>query len=133
IRLLVHRTPGGETTLLQRVYLSHAGTTALAGVSEDGVRTAATGELSRLSSASFPLSLRQAGTGTLGLSGDVAFAVDLGYNETTNPFLHTYHPDHDNLDARFESVLPEGEESYTIRRAIRLEFQSDIPGLQEPG
>jgi hypothetical protein len=41
-------------------------------------------------------------------------------NHESNPFLHTYHPDHDNLDARFRNELPQGSESYTIVRDITL-------------
>jgi hypothetical protein len=36
------------------------------------------------------------------------------------PFLHTYHPDHDNKDARFENVLDPGIESHTVNRNIIL-------------
>jgi hypothetical protein len=61
-----------------------------------------------------------------------SFNVGLGHNATTNPFVHTYHPDHDNLDARFEQQLGPGRESYNIARAITLNFQASLPGLNEP-
>ena len=61
------------------------------------------------------------------------FQINLGYNEATNPFVHTYHPDHDNLDARFEGSLPEGVESYSIQREVTLKFVSSMPGLTDPG
>ena len=50
--------------------------------------------------------------------------VDMNYGDQgTNPFLHTYHPDHDNRDAEFDPVaLPVGEESYDIDRTIALLF-----------
>ncbi len=41
-------------------------------------------------------------------------------NHSSNPFLHTYHPDHDNLDPRFRNELPQGSESYTVVREITL-------------
>lgn len=41
-------------------------------------------------------------------------------NQSSNPFLHTYHPDHDNLDPRFRNELPQGSESYTVVREITL-------------
>jgi hypothetical protein len=34
-------------------------------------------------------------------------------DHASNPFLRTYHPDHDNLDATFKQELPQGSESYT--------------------
>ena len=34
----------------------------------------------------------------------MATTVTLSYNDqASNPFLHTYHPDHDNLDATFST------------------------------
>ena len=51
-----------------------------------------------------------------------------------NPFKHKYHPDHDNLDERFEDSLPEGIESFTITRHMSLQFQDEDPeGLQPAG
>lgn len=68
--------------------------------------------------------------GAFGLDGDVLTGeVITGYNDPLSPFLHRYHPDHDNLNRRFDtdSPLPEGEESFTIRRAISLHFQEQDP------
>ncbi len=36
--------------------------------------------------------------------------------------MHTYHPDHDNLNALFTQSLASGFESYTVTRVIRLDF-----------
>ena len=41
-------------------------------------------------------------------------------DQAANPFLHTYHPDHDNLSADGSAKLAQGAESYTIRREIVL-------------
>ncbi len=30
--------------------------------------------------------------------------IQIPYNDPTNPFVHQYHPDHDNKDARFENI-----------------------------
>ncbi len=56
----------------------------------------------------------------------------LDYDADTNPFVHRYHPDHDNLDARFESKLPAGRESFTVRRAVTLEFKPTLEGVSDP-
>ncbi len=133
IRLLAHRKADGTTTLLQQVYLGDRDGTPIASVSEATVKGVATGEIRRMSTASFPLSMTRTGVGSLQAEGPVSFQVDLGYNATTNPFVHTYHPDHDNWDARFENLLPTGEESYTINRTITLQFQSALPGITDPG
>jgi hypothetical protein len=42
-------------------------------------------------------------------------------DQASNPFLHTYHPDHDNLDPRFQNQVPQGSESFRIEREITLQ------------
>ena len=55
--------------------------------------------------------------------GDVEVTVSTKYNDhSSNPFLHTYSPDHDNIDARFENELGQGEESFEIIRFITLDL-----------
>lgn len=48
--------------------------------------------------------------------------VVLDYDDPLNPFKHRYHPDHDNMDTRYENMLQEGKESFTVTRNITLEF-----------
>jgi hypothetical protein len=58
----------------------------------------------------------------------------LDYNHALNPFKHRYHPDHNNLDERFEQTLPEGAESFTIQRSVTLQFNGvDPQGIHPPG
>jgi hypothetical protein len=60
--------------------------------------------------------------------------LTLGYDDPLNPFKHVYHPDHDNLDTRFEQTLPEGRESFTVIRQVALDFTGTDPlGLNPPG
>jgi hypothetical protein len=55
--------------------------------------------------------------------------VTLPFNDqASNPFLHTYHPDHDNLDTAFRNELPQGSESYTVRREITLTVVPPLGG-----
>jgi hypothetical protein len=59
--------------------------------------------------------------GQLAPGGVMTTTVGLAYDDqASNPFLHTYHPDHDNLDATFSTKLPVGYESYEISRQITL-------------
>lgn len=53
--------------------------------------------------------------------------VNLDFNDPVNPFKHLYHPDHDNRDDRFEKMVPEGTESFTVTRQIELEFTKEDP------
>lgn len=86
----------------------------------------------RVSTAAYSLNEPLAMTGAL---GDRMHAeLELGFNHPLNPFKHKFHPDHDNLDERFENTLPERTESFTIRREMELEFADEDPdGLQFPG
>ena len=64
-------------------------------------------------------------TGDLKQGLMVLATVLIDHNDhASNPFLHTYHPDHDNLGADFASGEPVGSESYTIKRDIKLTFNT---------
>ena len=54
---------------------------------------------------------------------NIAFNLTDDYrDQASNPFLHTYHPDHNNLSADFSKVLDPGIESFNINRNMRLFF-----------
>jgi hypothetical protein len=82
----------------------------------------------RISSSAFSFRdpIVMTGSGQFG-ANTVSCAVTLNYNDPLNPFKHQYHPDHDNLDERFEQNLPEGIESFTITRVVQLQFQATDP------
>jgi hypothetical protein len=64
----------------------------------------------------------------MSVSGDtLSCTVTIDYDDPQNPFKHGYHPDHDNLDERFEEKLPEGVESLTVTRQIQLQFTANDP------
>jgi hypothetical protein len=65
---------------------------------------------------------------TFAAGSSVVWNITHSYNDPLNPFVHTYHPDHDNLDARFSATpLAAGQESYTIVRACTFSFTSSPP------
>lgn len=73
------------------------------------------------------------GQGTFN-GGTLQGSVTLDYDHPLNPFKHIFHPDHNNLDERFEQKLPEGKEAFTVTRTISLEFTAADPlGLNPPG
>jgi hypothetical protein len=133
VRLILHSPPSASpATLLQQVFLGERDGIAYAGVDEEVLASIVTspgatpaGNLGRVSSASFPRGERWPGTGTFG--GTVEFTVTLGYDAESNPFVHTYHPDHDNWDARYENKLPKGVESFEVTRQITLVFDPTPP------
>jgi len=60
--------------------------------------------------------------------------VSMGYNEPLNPFKHRFHPDHNNLTDDYRSIKPEGDESYSFTRQVRLNFTATDPSdLATPG
>lgn len=125
IRLILHAPPFGPPTLLQQVYLGSSDGISYAGAAEAPVKAQVAGKIGRASSANFPLGESWPGSGNLG--GTTSFQVDLGHNAPTNPFVHTYHPDHDNWDARYETPLSNKRESHTVKRSITLDFSSILP------
>ena len=82
----------------------------------------------RVSSTHLPVSATNAPwscAGKLAAGQTLSVTVEVDYDDQgSNPFLHTYHPDHDNLSADFKSVEPVGRESYRIKRQITLTFST---------
>ncbi len=50
--------------------------------------------------------------------------INISENFNTNPYRHKYHPDHDNLDARYAEFRAE---AFAISRAITLEIAAEEP------
>lgn len=61
--------------------------------------------------------------GTIDANDHVAGVLSLEAENPTNPFLHRYHPDHDNLNADFEPITdPAYMESFAVNRHMDLTF-----------
>jgi hypothetical protein len=75
---------------------------------------------SRVSAPSWPPGGATALAGDFGdtLSG----TLSVGHDDAVNPFVHRYHPDHDNLGEDFQTPLPAGVESFSITRRVALHF-----------
>lgn len=134
LRLIVHVDAMGKTRLLSHIY---QGKLAAAPPDEpDGLTlleslldSATIDKAVRLSVAHLPLDTNLAFNGLFTPGGSLAGNTDLvtPHSSPVNPFLHVYHPDHDNLDARFQQTLPPGRESFEIRRQISLGFDNSRP------
>ena len=148
VRLIVHvgpetvrvddaSAPGGvrevpnsdpdRVKLLQRIYYGLRGETkTVLATQESFLDTATLGLARRISSAHFPFSQTNQwwrcsgqvqGGSTLNVSVDLPFD-----DQRSNPFLHRYHPDHDNLTAHFNEQQASGIESYGVKRDIEIRF-----------
>jgi hypothetical protein len=86
----------------------------------------------RFSSAAFAFSepIDLSGGGGF-LAGQFACTVTLDFDDPLNPFKHAFHPDHNNLDERFETQVAE---AFTVSRTLQLQFSATDPdGLAIPG
>jgi hypothetical protein len=126
--ILHHRSEAGEVSLFQRVYVGRGANSTNTVIANresllDGGQLASA---RRITATHLPFSKTNApwnATGTFNPGNVVLFSVGVSYKDhASNPFLHTFHPDHDNLDVNFKTVQPRGVESYDITRAIRLTF-----------
>ncbi|MFM1749265.1 MAG: hypothetical protein RLZZ188_2931 [Verrucomicrobiota bacterium] len=135
LRLIIHVDANGVVRLLSQVCIGKlSGSAQEVGLSvrEAALQTDRKSSAVRMSAGHLPLDLILSSSGgSFALGNFVDFGpIGLAHNDPTNPFVHTYHPDHDNRDARFQP-LPAGVESYAVSRSIRLNFSS-TSGLITP-
>jgi hypothetical protein len=124
LRLIVHYD-GTHAVLLQRVYVGlNTRSNLVLSTTQATLDPTQLGTARRISSTGLPWSAANAPwpfAGQLAEGGVLTTTATVAYDDqATNPFLHTYHPDHDNLDATFSNELPQGSESYGITRQITL-------------
>ena len=129
LRLIMHRDQSGNVKLMQRVYVGTLLSNVFGiAIRENLLQAGSVANAVRISSIHLPASennLPWTCTGDLTQGQTVQSTVEINHNDhESNPFLHTYHPDHDNLVADFASVQPVGRESYTINRVIKLTFDT---------
>ena len=127
LRLIIHNpTNGGPAVLLQRVFVGlDAQTNAVIANSESLLNANYLSAARRITAVHLPWSPANT-PWSLGapLSRTATFStsVSVDYNDRiANPFVHGFHPDHDNLDSTFTSVLPRGSESYGLTRQINMQ------------
>ena len=128
MRLIIHND-GSAARLLQKVFHGVGlNSNAVVATRESLLLPSHLGEARRISSVHFPTSAGNAPwtlSGAMQPGGSLTAVVPLSYDDqASNPFLHTYHPDHDNLDAQFTTPLARGIESYGVTRQITLAFTS---------
>jgi hypothetical protein len=125
LRLIVHNPASGNPAiLLQHVFYGvDAYSNTIVTTSEDALSRSSLKDARRISATHLPWSAANAGwafSGNLDQTSMVA-TVTTDYDDSAaNPFVHTYHPDHDNLSADGSAKLAQGAESYAIRREIVL-------------
>jgi hypothetical protein len=129
---LTHVDANGQARLLSRAYVGKLKSTGNPlGICVDEGKVLAYGESDlkpvRYFAAQMPTStLAITGTGNFSIGSTASWTIPIAYNEPTNPFVHTYHPDHDNRDPK-GAALPAGNESYDISRKCNFTFTESPP------
>ena len=129
LRTLLHVADGGTARLLSQVFLGQLAVLPNdVGIctSESLLKQDARATAQRLVAAHLPLDQVITGSGSVAVPGALTCTVTVPYNDRTNPFVHQYHPDHDNKDARLQPVGA-GVESYSITRACTFTFTAAPP------
>jgi hypothetical protein len=129
LRTLLHVADDGTANLLSKVYLGQLAVAPHAygiATQESLLQTSTRSSAHRLSAGHLPNGRVITGSGSVALGSSLACTISLPYNDPTNPFVHPFHPDHDNLDAQYEP-LAEGVESYTVSRVGTFSFTSTPP------
>ena len=72
-------------------------------------------------------------TGNFGVGNTVGVTFTLSPTTPTNPFLHRYNPEHDNLDALYQPLSTNvPPEVYTVTRQIAFKFTATDPSGVTP-
>jgi hypothetical protein len=129
LRTLLHVADGGTGKLLSQAFLGQLAvaphelglTTREALLKQDALAGA-----QRIVAAHMPLDLVVSGSGIVDVPGTFTCTVTVPFDDPTNPFVHQYHPDHNNKDERL-APLPAGVESYNISRACNFTFTATPP------
>ena len=136
LRYLIHVDDADTARILSQVFLG-----ALAAepnefglcTTERGLNVADKASARRLVAAHLPLDrVLTEGSGSLVLGGRLSRTITIPFNDPTSPFVHQYHPDHDNKSGT--TPLESGQESYNLQRAVTFDFAATAPeGVSSTG
>ena len=122
-RVMVHVDSNGVSRLVQQIIFADVsnGTNVTTRMfsSLTNVPVGATLK-SRVSAPSWPATTPTVMTGSFG--SNITTSVTVPFNDKVNPFVHRYHPDHNNLAEDFVTPLPSGQESFDITRNVAFYF-----------
>ena len=122
MRIILHND-GTNVNLLPRVYFGpDLNSNTIVATTEAALDPEQLGAARRISAVQYPMTnLTCQFAGQLLPGATLTTHTTVYYDDqANNPFLHTFHPDHDNLDSTFQNQLPIGVESYQIDRLITL-------------
>lgn len=132
LRTILHVADDASSTtrLLSQVFIGQldtAGNPPGLCTSESRLFPAGKATSQRLTAAHLPLDqVIATGNGSVSVPGVLTRTVTIPFNDPTNPFVHQYHPDHDNKNPRGAN-LPAGIESFNISRDCTFTFTAAPP------
>lgn len=131
LRYILHVEDDGTARILSQVFmgrLSSPGNPIGLCTKEDGLLSTDKANARRIVAAHMPLDRELGGgTGSVAIPGTLARTISLPFDESTNPFVHQFHPDHDNKNARGVPSLVAGQESYSVTREVTFNFTTSPP------
>ena len=129
LRYLIHVDDAGTPRLLSQVFMGSLATAPYAAglcLQESGLNINDKASARRLVSAHLPLDrVISADSGGFALGSSLSCTIATPFNDPTSPFVHQYHPDHDNKSG--STALVSGQESYDITRAVTFNFAASAP------
>jgi hypothetical protein len=129
LRYLIHVADDGTARVLSQVFMGPmAAAPHVFGLcrSEAGLKADAKSAARRIVATHMPLDLALQTSGSFAIGGTLGSTIDTPFNDPTNPFVHQYHPDHDNKSG--STALVAGQESYNVSRQVSFTFTETPPG-----
>lgn len=150
-RVILHVDEYGQTRLLKEVFIASVpqgllnnGNTLLAGREAAATFRAQNPDavIRRISSANFPFMppLQLNGGGFASAQAELTGEFILSHDDRVNPFVHAFHPDHDNRKFFNSELLPKGDgatgtgdyESWSVSREVNFTFAATDPAGANP-
>jgi hypothetical protein len=128
LRVILHVEDGGTARLLSQVFIGKltGGSDGLC-TRESGLSAADKAGAARMVAAHLPLDrVLATGSGSVALGQTLVRTVHIPFDDDSSPFVHRYHPDHNNKNARGQPVGA-GVESYGITRTLSFQFTTTPP------
>lgn len=130
LRYILHVADDGTARVLSQVFmgkLTSPGNPVGLCTKEAGLLSTDKANARRLVAAHMPLDrVLSVGSGSVAVPGTLTRSISLPFTDPTNPFVHAFHPDHDNKSAT-GATLVAGQESYNITREVTFTFTASPP------
>ena len=129
LRYLIHVADDGTARVLSQVFM---GPMAAAPhdfglcLSEAGLKADLKSAARRIVATHMPLDRALETTGSFNIGAILGCTIATPFDDPTNPFVHQYHPDHDNKSGK--TALVAGQESYSVSRQVSFTFTATPPG-----